>query len=101
MRDQIHYFPFSQFDRRAAYRATATLDRGVGYCVQKAVVLVTLARAAGFPTALTCVDIRNQRAASHIVEMMGSDLKLGPEGEIKLGPVDMNKTIPVAGTAPT
>ncbi|MGW8315522.1 MAG: Gfo/Idh/MocA family protein [Bacteroidales bacterium] len=34
-------------------------------------------------------------------EMMGSDLKLGPEGEIKLGPVDVNKTVPIAGTAPT
>jgi predicted dehydrogenase len=33
-------------------------------------------------------------------EMMGSDLKLGPEGEIKLGPVNMNKTVPVAGSAP-
>jgi predicted dehydrogenase len=33
-------------------------------------------------------------------EMMGSDLKLGPEGEIKLGPVDMKKSVPVAGSAP-
>ncbi len=33
-------------------------------------------------------------------EMMGSDLKLGPEGEIKLGPVDMKKVIPIAGSAP-
>ncbi len=33
-------------------------------------------------------------------EMMGSGLKLGPEGEIKLGPVDMDKTVPIAGSAP-
>jgi len=33
-------------------------------------------------------------------EMMGSDLKLGPEGEIKLGPVNMKKVIPIAGSAP-
>jgi len=32
-------------------------------------------------------------------EMMGSDLKLGPEGEIALGPVEMNKMVPVAGSA--
>ncbi len=73
VRDEIRYFPFSRFDLREAYRATATLDRGVGYCVQKAVVLVTLARAAGFPAALHGVNIRNQRAAPHIVELMGSD----------------------------
>ena len=33
-------------------------------------------------------------------EMMGSGVKLGPKGEIKLGPVDMNKTSPIAGSAP-
>jgi len=33
-------------------------------------------------------------------EMMGSGMKLGPESEIKLGPVDMNKIPPIAGTAP-
>ncbi len=33
-------------------------------------------------------------------EMMGSDLKLGPEGELALGPVDIKAVIPVAGSAP-
>ena len=33
-------------------------------------------------------------------EMMGSGLKLGPEGELSLGPVNMKKVIPIAGTAP-
>ncbi|MFO7671265.1 MAG: Gfo/Idh/MocA family oxidoreductase [Bacteroidales bacterium] len=33
-------------------------------------------------------------------EMMGSDLKLGPKGELALGPVDMKAVIPVAGSAP-
>jgi myo-inositol 2-dehydrogenase/D-chiro-inositol 1-dehydrogenase len=33
-------------------------------------------------------------------EMMGSDLKLGPEGELKMGPVNMKKVIPIAGSAP-
>jgi myo-inositol 2-dehydrogenase/D-chiro-inositol 1-dehydrogenase len=33
-------------------------------------------------------------------EMMGSDLKLGPMGEIKLGPVDIDKSVPVAGSVP-
>jgi predicted dehydrogenase len=32
-------------------------------------------------------------------EMMGSDMKLGPEGELTLGPVDMNKMVPIAGSA--
>ena len=33
-------------------------------------------------------------------EMMGSGMTLGPKGEIKLGPVDMDKVIPIAGSAP-
>ncbi len=33
-------------------------------------------------------------------EMMGSDLQIGPKGELALGPVDMKAVIPVAGSAP-
>ena len=33
-------------------------------------------------------------------EMMGSDLKLGPADEIKLGPVDMEVVVPKPGSAP-
>ncbi|MEZ5071506.1 MAG: Gfo/Idh/MocA family oxidoreductase [Bacteroidales bacterium] len=33
-------------------------------------------------------------------EMMSSDLKLGPQGELALGPVDMKAVIPIAGSAP-
>lgn len=33
-------------------------------------------------------------------EMMGASWKLGPTGELKLGKVDMDKTIPIAGSAP-
>ena len=33
-------------------------------------------------------------------EMMGSDMVLGPKGELKMGPVDMEVVIPIAGSAP-
>lgn len=33
-------------------------------------------------------------------DMMGSDLQLGPKGELLLGPVDMKAVIPIAGSAP-
>ncbi|MCD4710938.1 MAG: Gfo/Idh/MocA family oxidoreductase [Bacteroidales bacterium] len=33
-------------------------------------------------------------------DMMGSDLQLGPKGELSLGPVDMKAVIPIAGSAP-
>jgi len=33
-------------------------------------------------------------------DMMGSGLKLGPEGELALGPVDLKAVIPIPGSAP-
>ena len=33
-------------------------------------------------------------------EMMGSNQRLGPEGELKLGPMPMEAVIPIAGSAP-
>lgn len=33
-------------------------------------------------------------------EMMGSDLQLGPKGELLMGPVDMKVVIPIAGSDP-
>jgi predicted dehydrogenase len=33
-------------------------------------------------------------------EMMGSDMVLGPKGELALGPVDIKAVIPIAGSAP-
>jgi hypothetical protein len=32
-------------------------------------------------------------------EMMGAEWKLGPEGELAMGPVDMDKVSPIAGSA--
>ena len=32
-------------------------------------------------------------------EMMGADWTLGPQGELAMGPVDMDKTFPIAGSA--
>jgi myo-inositol 2-dehydrogenase/D-chiro-inositol 1-dehydrogenase len=33
-------------------------------------------------------------------EMMGSGLKLGPEGELRMGPVDIKAVVPVPGSSP-
>jgi transglutaminase-like putative cysteine protease len=73
-RDSAVYSPYVPFYERAHYRATATLDRGRGFCVQKGVVLVTLARAVGIPARLVFVDMRNHRAPQHLIDILGSDL---------------------------
>ena len=49
VRDEIKYNPYSPRYLPEHYRASTILDRGEGYCVQKAVLLAALARAAGIP----------------------------------------------------
>lgn len=73
-RDAVAYSPYVPFYEREHYRATATLERGRGFCVQKAVVLVTLARAAAIPARLVFADMRNHRAPAHLVEILGGNL---------------------------
>ena len=59
VRDEIKYNLYVPHYLPEHYRASATLSRGEGYCVQKAVLLAALARAIGMPTRLRFADIRN------------------------------------------
>ena len=74
VRDEIGYTVHSQFHDISHYRATATINRGWGFCVQKSIVLVSLCRAAGIPARLVFADIINHRIPDALVEMMGSNL---------------------------
>lgn len=58
VRDAIRYNPYASLH---PLTASGTLGRGYGFCVQKAVLLAALARAAGIPARLGFVDIRNHR----------------------------------------
>ena len=74
VRDTIKYNPYSPFFLIEHYKATTTLRRGRGYCVQKSVLLIALARAIGIPSRLVFADIRNYKASQQLVEMMGTNL---------------------------
>jgi transglutaminase-like putative cysteine protease len=73
VRDEIRYNPYSQFYLLEAYRASATLSRGDGYCVQKAVLLAALARAAAIPARLRFADIRNYIVPGKLAGLLKSD----------------------------
>ena len=73
-RDTVAYSPYCPFYLEDHYRATVTLDRGKGFCVQKAILLAALARAAGIPSRLVLADIRNYLAPEHIIRSLGTDL---------------------------
>ncbi len=70
VRDEISYNPYSPFYRAEHYRASETLERGEGFCVQKAVLLAALARARGIPARLVFADIRNYLMPPKLWNMM-------------------------------
>jgi transglutaminase-like putative cysteine protease len=74
VRDAVRYDPYAAMDPRDLYRATAVLERRRGYCVQKAVLLAALGRAAGIPTRLGFADVRNHKSPPRMLELMGTNL---------------------------
>jgi len=61
VRDSLRYDFTPKLDSRDAWRASTTLQRGKGFCQQKAVVLVALCRAAGIPSAICFQHIRDHK----------------------------------------
>jgi hypothetical protein len=74
VRDQIKYTIFVQIRREADYKATATLQKREGYCVQKAVLLTALARATSIPARLGFVDIVNHLLPQKYIALQGTNL---------------------------
>ena len=70
VRDEIKYNPYVPLYTLDDNKASATLQRGEGYCVQKAILLAALARASGIPTKLGFADIRNYILPKKIADAM-------------------------------
>lgn len=56
------------------FRASQILEWKEGNCVQKAVLLAALARAAGIPSRLVFAMIRNHKVPEHIFKKIGNNL---------------------------
>jgi transglutaminase-like putative cysteine protease len=109
VRDRIRYDPYTAIaDERPQYRATAILARGSGYCVQKAVLLTALCRAAGIPTRLRFADVKNHKIPPKMLAVMGTNLfvfhgyvELHLDGRwVKAAPVFDPRATERAGTLP-
>ena len=68
MRDGIRYDPYAMPTDPRAYRASAVIGAGRGYCVQKAVALTAAGRAAGIPSRLGFADVRNHLQSQRLRE---------------------------------
>jgi len=75
VRDDITYNPYVLHNLVEHNKASITLSRGEGYCVQKAILLAALARAIGIPARPGFADIRNYIIPQKLLELMhGSNL---------------------------
>jgi transglutaminase-like putative cysteine protease len=74
VRDSIRYnlFMISVFEED--FKASRILEWGKGYCVQKAVLLTALSRAAGIPCRLAFAKIKNHRLPEPILKMTGTNV---------------------------
>jgi transglutaminase-like putative cysteine protease len=70
VRDGIKYNPFLPRYLPDHFRASSTLARREGFCIQKAVLLVSLARTVGIPARLGFAIIKNHLLPAKIVEML-------------------------------
>jgi transglutaminase-like putative cysteine protease len=74
VRDSIRYNVYSPRPTEEYFKASQVLAKGEGYCVQKALLLVALARAAGIPARLRFAEIRIHHTAKSIAEKRGSNV---------------------------
>ena len=71
VRDEIKYNIYLPKSLPEHFRASNTLSKRQGYCVQKAVLLVALARAAGIPAGLGFARIRNNHLPERTLKRLG------------------------------
>ena len=74
VRDEIRYDPYSASANPDDYRASNALERGIAYCIPKAVALTACARSLGIPARLGFADVRNHLQSERLLERMGSDV---------------------------
>ena len=76
VRDEIKYvvkFSFKYYSRKNT-KASVTLNRGYGYCIQKATLLAAMARIAGIPSRLHFIDMINHLTPQSYIDKIGSNL---------------------------
>ena len=72
VRDEIRYDMAPDVEAREDWKATGTLERGAGFCQQKAILLASLLRARDIPAGLVLQDLLDRKIPEHYVEHIGS-----------------------------
>ncbi len=74
VRDGIKYNPYVPRNLPEHFRASNTLARGEGFCIQKAALLIALSRAIGIPARFHFVILRNHLLPEKMAELLLSNV---------------------------
>jgi transglutaminase-like putative cysteine protease len=74
VRDELRYDMAPVLDTRSDWAASSTIERGYGFCQQKAVALAALLRARGIPSGVAAEDLLDHKIPPPYVEHMGSQV---------------------------
>lgn len=74
VRDRFLYDPYSVEVSHEGMRASGVIERGKGFCVNKAILLAAVARAEGIPSRLGLADVKNHLATERLRAQMGTDV---------------------------
>jgi len=74
VRDSYRYNPYKIAVGKADFKASAVIQRGYGYCVTKALLLVAVWRARKIPARPGFADVRNHLSSPRLTEAMGTDV---------------------------
>ncbi len=77
VRDSIPYNPYLRWTNPENLIASNIIVLGPNFCIPKAILLSTLARAVGIPSRIRFATIRNHQMAAKMVQFLGSDIIYG------------------------
>ena len=83
VRDGWRYNPYNIHFAKEAFRASNILSKNYGHCLDKAILLIAVFRAAGLPARLCLAKVRNHLAADRLEEVFGSN-ELAPHGYVEV-----------------
>jgi len=74
VRDGIRYDPFTLLEGAVSLSSNFCLNRGVGYCISKAALQITLSRAVGIPARLGLADVKNHLSSPRLDALLQNDI---------------------------
>ena len=74
VRDTIPYDAFTFSVQKEDYKASATIDAGIGFCTTKSIVYTACCRAIGIPAKLGFADVKNHLSTNVLRLMLETDI---------------------------